>query len=141
MQDFKHIRAWQRAHALAIGIHKAAARFGKAGDAHLRSQLIRAASSIATNIVEGCGAVTNREFARFLEIAIKSANETEHHLLSAEALSLISHDDWLRFSTETIEIRKMIFVYRKRILASPRQAAPPARTAIAEIRNESSIEG
>ena len=68
---------WQRAHALAIAIHKLAHPFGRAGYAHLRGQLARAADSIESNIVEGCGADTNKEFARFLDMSIKSANETE----------------------------------------------------------------
>jgi four helix bundle protein len=83
MQDFKHIQAWRRAHALAIALHKTAHGFSRVGHANLRSQLTRAADSISATIVEGCGADTNKEFARFLDISIKSANETEHHLLSA----------------------------------------------------------
>ena len=93
MQDFKHIRAWQRAHALAIALHKLARGFSRAGYAHLRSQLTRAADSIAATIAEGCGSETNKEFARFLDMSIKSANETEQHLLSARDLDLVSPDD------------------------------------------------
>jgi four helix bundle protein len=116
MQDFKRIKAWQRAHALGIALHKLAEGFGRAGHAHLRSQLTRAADSIAANIVEGCGAAKRKEFARYLDIAIKSANETEHHLLSARDLELISLDDWEKHNRETIEIRKMTYGYRKKIL-------------------------
>jgi four helix bundle protein len=94
VQDFKHIRAWQRAHALAIALHKVAGSFSRAGHAHLRSQLTRAADGVPANIAEGCGAATNKEFARFLDISIKSANETEHHLLSARDLNLVSPDAW-----------------------------------------------
>ena len=119
MQDFKHIRAWQRAHALSIALHKLADSFG--GHAHLKTQLTRAADSIASNIVEGCGADTNKEFARFLDMSIKSANETEYRLLTARDLALISHPCWERHSTETVEIRKMVYAYRKRVLESPRR--------------------
>jgi four helix bundle protein len=118
MQDFKHILAWQRAHALAITLHKRARGFPRLGYGSLRAQLTRAADSIATNIVEGCGASTKREFGRFLDIAIKSANETEHHILSARALDLITPDESHRYSDEVVEIRKMIYVYRKRIIQS-----------------------
>jgi four helix bundle protein len=118
MQDFKHIQAWQRAHALAIALHKLARGFSRAGYSHLQSQLTRAADSISTNIVEGCGSTSPKEFARFLDISIKSANETEHHLLSGRDLDLVSPDDWQKFTAETIEIRKMIFGYRKKILQS-----------------------
>jgi four helix bundle protein len=106
MQDFKHIHAWQRANALAIALHGLARGFTSAGHGHLRSQLTRAADSISTNIVEGCGSSTRKEFARYLDIAIKSANETEHHLLFAHGLHLIAPDDWQRLTSETVGIRK-----------------------------------
>jgi four helix bundle protein len=51
----------------------------------VRSQLTRAADSIASNIVEGCGAATDKEFARFLDVSIKSDNE-----LDAETSMLVS---------------------------------------------------
>ncbi len=120
MQDFKHIRAWQRAHALAIAIHKQTRHFSRMGYSHLRSQLTRAADSIASNIVEGCGAATNKEFARFLDMSIKSDNELEYHLLESRDLDLLTLPVWQGFNDETIEIRKMIFVYRKKVLASSR---------------------
>jgi four helix bundle protein len=120
MQDFKHIRAWQRAHALAIALHKLARGFTRQGYANLRSQLTRAADSIGATIIEGCGAATNKEFARYLDMSIKSANETEGHLLSARDLELVPFNIWQKYSDETVEIRKMIFGYRKKVLSSPR---------------------
>jgi len=112
---------WQRAHALAIAIHRLARPFGRAGYGHLRTQLCKAADSIESNIVEGCGADSNKEFARFLDMSIKSANETEFRLLSAWDLDLITPDDWNKHTAETIEIRKMIYGYRKKLLRSPRK--------------------
>jgi four helix bundle protein len=116
MRDFRHIRAWQRAHALSIAIHQLALGFGRRGYAALRSQLVTAAQSIPTNIVEGCGAATHKEFGRFLDISIKSANETEYHLLTSHDLELLSDSDWERYTAETIEVRKMIYAYRAAIL-------------------------
>ena len=124
MQDFKHVKAWQRAHALAIAIHKATRNFARRGHANLRSQLTRAADSISSNIVEGCGADTNKEFARFLDMSIKSANEVEYRLLESRDLDLLDPPSWLAFNDETIEIRKMIFGYRKKVLSSPRNSRP-----------------
>jgi len=63
---------------------------------------------------------TNKEFARYLDMSIKSANETEGHLLSARDLELVPFDIWRKHSDETVEIRKMIFGYRKKVLSSPR---------------------
>ena len=116
MRDFRHIRAWQRAHALSIAIHRLSRDFSRKGHANLRTQLAGAAHSIPTNIVEGCGAITHREFARFLDISIKSANETEYHLLTSHDLELISAADWERYTRETVEVRKMIYTYRVAVL-------------------------
>ena len=82
----------------------------------LRSQLTRAADSIAATIVEGCGAATAREFARYLDMSIKSASETEHHLLSARDRGALSQRRWQTLSSEVVEIRRMIYAYRKRLL-------------------------
>ena len=51
-------------------VHRISRGFTRAGFAHLRSQLTGAAASMPANIVEGCGAATNKEFARFLDISI-----------------------------------------------------------------------
>ena len=122
MQDFKHIRAWQRAHALSVALHNLIDDWTEPGHAHLKSQLTRAADSIASNIVEGCGAETNKEFARFFDVSIKSANEVEYRLLAARDLELMDLDTWQAHSGEAVEIRKMIYAYRNKVLATPRPA-------------------
>jgi len=63
MQDFQKIDAWRRAHALSITIQKLVRRFGRAGFSQLRAQLNKSADGIPSNIVAGCNAETNREFA------------------------------------------------------------------------------
>lgn len=81
------------------------------------SQLTRAAGSISTNIVEGCGAPSNKEFARYLAMSIDSATETEYHLLTSRDLSLIKPNDWKKYTAETIEVRKMVYSYRVKVLS------------------------
>ncbi len=95
--------------------------FARAGHARLKAQLTGAADSVRDTIAEGCGAATNKEFARFLDMSIKSANETEGHLLTARDLALFSLDEWEKFTAETIEIRKMTYGYRKKLLASDQE--------------------
>jgi four helix bundle protein len=56
------------------------ATFPRTGYRSLREQIVAAAESIPFNIAEGCGASSQKEFARFLEISIKSANELEAEL-------------------------------------------------------------
>ena len=75
MQDFKGIHAWQRSHAMSIAIHKLARFFPRLGYPRLRAQLTGAADSIPENIVEGCGAGSKKDFARFLDMSMKSATK------------------------------------------------------------------
>src|SRR5687767_9939351 len=63
MQDFHRLDVWERAHSLALAVRQATRAFPRTGYADLKSQLTRAAESIATNIVEGCAAATPKEFA------------------------------------------------------------------------------
>ena len=127
MRDFRKIKAWQRAHALAIAMYKLTRGYRRAGFAGLRSQLTDAAGSISTNIVEGCGAPSNKEFARYLAMSIDSANETEYHLLTSRDLSLIEPNDWQKYTAETIEVRKMIYTYRVKVLSDDAKPASDHR--------------
>jgi len=69
MQEFKKLLVWRRAHAFALRVHDAVEKFPRNRFGQLKSQLTRAADSIAANIVEVCGSTSQREFARFLAIA------------------------------------------------------------------------
>jgi four helix bundle protein len=53
-------------------------------------------------------------------MSIKSANEAEHHLLCARDFKLLSFKMWEKYSAETIEIRKMLISYRKKVLGDER---------------------
>ncbi len=140
MQDFKHIRAWQRAHALGIVIHRVARPFTRAGHAHLRAQLTRSADAISSTIVEGAGTDTNHEFARYLNASIKAANETEERLLTARDHGLIDDDLWSKLTGETIEVRKMTYGYRKAVLESARREEEAERRAASRKRARRAIE-
>jgi four helix bundle protein len=122
MQDFRHIKAWQRAHALAIALHKRTRNFSRLGYSRLRAQLTAAADSVGDTIMEGAGAATVKEFARFLDMSIKSANEVEGHLLKARDLDLFSPEEWQAHTAEVIEIRKMTYSYRRTMLANEKKA-------------------
>ena len=116
MQDYRNLHVWKRAHALAQAVRRAVWRyFPRRGYAQLVDQLTRAAESVAENIVEGCGAATQREFARFVDMAIKSANETEYELLLSRDYGILPPQPWRDLSTETAEIRMMTYGLRRRV--------------------------
>ena len=108
MSDFKNLKVWRKAHALALNVHSAVAGIRGSNHVGLRSHLLRASMSIATNIVEGTGQKSKREFGRFVRFALNSTSELEYHLIVARDTQAITHRDSDRLSIQTIEVRKML---------------------------------
>jgi len=107
--DFKKLKVWQKAHVMALDVHRLAGQIRGPKHASLRSQMTRAAMSVPTNIVEGCGQQSAREFSRFLRIALNSTSELEYHLLAARDLKVVHASDTLTLITQVIEVRKMLY--------------------------------
>jgi len=93
MGDFKKLLVWQKAHALAIHTHHVATGIRRSHLAALRAQLVRAALSIPTNIVEGRRQESQRDFARFLRYGLNSGYELEYHVIVARDIGAISDRD------------------------------------------------
>ena len=109
MTDFKKLKVWQKAHIMALDAHRVAGQIRGSKHASLRSQIIRAAMSVPTNIVEGCGQQSAREYSRFLRIALNSTSELEYHLLAARDLATVPPSHSLTLITQVIERRKMLY--------------------------------
>lgn len=103
VQDYRRLLAWEKAHALALAVRQATHRFRRSDYAALRMQAIRAAESIPSNIVEGCYAASRKDFARFLDISIKSTGELEYRLqLAHEAFGCpILRQPWPAYRVST----------------------------------------
>ena len=96
MRDFKKYDIWQLSHAFTLKIYSNTSLFPKDELYGITSQIRRASSSIPTNISEGCGRKSDKEFNQFLNIALGSASETEYLIILSRDLNYID--------TETFEI-------------------------------------
>ncbi len=108
MKNFRDLTVWRKSHRLALAVYEASGAFPVEERYGLSNQLRRAAFSIPTNIAEGCGRYGDREFARFLSIAMGSASETEYLLLLANELGLLNGDTHRKLSTDTAEVKRML---------------------------------
>ena len=108
MKDFRQLKVWEKAHQLALAVYKATKSFPKEELYGLTSQIRRASMSIPTNIAEGCGRNTDAEFARFLQIAMGSASETEYQLILAHDLEFLSKDAHEQLHTDVEEVKRML---------------------------------
>lgn len=115
MRDFHTLKIWQRSHQLTLDVYKATQLFPNEEQFGLTSQLRRAVASIPTNIAEGCGRASNKDFAHFLQIAIGSASEVEYELFLAYSLNYIEENNYRLLSDETVAVRKMIVNYRNEL--------------------------
>jgi S23 ribosomal protein. len=82
--------------------------------------------SIPANIVEGRRQESEREFARFLRIALNSGCELEYHLIVARDIGVMSEGDSASLLREVIEVRKMIHGLLNKIGDRPRRPQTPS---------------
>lgn len=108
MKDFRQLKVWEKSHLLALAIYKATKDFPKEELYALTSQMRRASMSIPTNIAEGCGRNTDADFARFLQMAMGSASETEYELILARDLEFLSKDKYEKIHNDVEEVKRML---------------------------------
>src|SRR6266571_3147195 len=133
-ERFQETRGLAEGHALALHAHRVATGIRRRQDVPLSSQIIRAAMSIPANIVEGRRQKSEKEFARFLQIALNSGFELEYHLIVAQDIGAISETDFSQLLREVVEVRKMIHGLLKKIddrIHDQQQSPAPNRTEAA----------
>lgn len=80
---FEQLDVWKLSLEYIDSIYQLAEKLPKSEEYNLRSQIVRAATSISLNIAEGSTGQSDAEQARFLGIAIRSLIETVacHHII------------------------------------------------------------
>ena len=139
MQDFRRLLVWRRAHELVLGVRRAIRTFPRSERGSLKTQMVTSAESIAFNLVEGCGASRPKEFARFLDISIKSTCELEYQLQLATDCGLLSSRVGPALTSETVEIRRMLCGLRRRVL-EPRPRTGPPKTQLTNYNSKPSTQ-
>ncbi len=90
MHNLKQLKIWQKAMDLTTEVYQLSDDFPKEEKYGLTSQIRRSAVSIPSNIAEGAGRNSNKEFAHFLAVSNGSAYELQTQLLIAKNLNLIT---------------------------------------------------
>jgi four helix bundle protein len=70
---------------------------------------------VTANIVEGCGAISQAELGRFLQMSLSSAIELEYHLLLAHDLAYIPTPRYERLRSQVQEVKRMLTGFRRTI--------------------------
>jgi len=108
MNNFKELTVWKKSIEMVREIYSITTRFPKEEIYGIANQIRRAAVSVPSNIAEGAGRNTGKEFTHFLAIALGSCFELETQLIIAKDLEFISEADLNRLEDLLGEIQKML---------------------------------
>ena len=103
---YEELVVWQKAMELVRLVYQATRRFPVDERFALTDQLRRAVVSIPSNIAEGNGRGSNKDYAHFLSIARGSLYETMTQLRIAKDLGYL--DDYSQFEYIEAEIGRML---------------------------------
>lgn len=115
MKDYRRLAVWEKAHQITMSVYRITAAFPDTERFGITSQLRRAASSIPTNIAEGSGRGSDRDFVRFIHIAAGSASETEYLIFLSSQLGYVSNDTSQQVSSLCSEVRRMLYSLSKKL--------------------------
>ena len=112
MNNYKDLLVWQKSIDYTIYVYSILKSFPKEEIYSLTSQIKRSLISIPSNIAEGAGRNSKKEFNQFLSIALASSFELETQLIIALKLNYIENDECLK---ELNHIQNMIAKLKKKL--------------------------
>jgi four helix bundle protein len=122
MKDFKKLRVWQIGIEIANEAYDFISSFPREEKFGLSMQITRAAVSIPSNIAEGSSRSSNKDYARFIEMAIGSAFELETHVLIAISRQYGDQTIGNKLIASFNAIQKMLMSFQKMLVTNPRSA-------------------
>ncbi len=115
MHNFRKLKVYQKAIDFSVLIYELTKTFPKEELFGLTSQIRRAVVSISLNIAEGSGNKSNKEFKRFLEIALRSTYEVMSCLEIALKLNYLKEKNHKILIADADEIAAMIVGFSKQL--------------------------
>lgn len=116
LKSFRELIVWQKAFVLVVKVYKYTENFPPSERYGLTSQMRRAAISIVSNIAEGCGRSTRKDYAHFISNSLGSEAELETQILIAEELKFIPKEESQDLLDNLNEVGKMLTITRKKLL-------------------------
>jgi four helix bundle protein len=116
MSDPSKLIVLEKAHALLERVNDAVERIRQPHLGGLKKQLMKTALSVPSNIAEGRRKESQREFLRFLDIALGSNGELETQLRAAKECRAIPLQIQSGLAKRAEDVGKMLTGLRRRIL-------------------------
>jgi four helix bundle protein len=113
VNNLKELKIWTKAIDLSVDVYVATADFPSEEKFGLTSQIRRSAVSISSNIAEGAGRSSSKEFNYFLSVANGSSFELQTQLVISGKLEFISDEVLSSLLTKIDELQKMNHGFQK----------------------------
>jgi four helix bundle protein len=110
---FRELKIWQKAMLITKLTYQCSAAFPSDERFGLTSQIRRAAVSIPSNIAEGSGRGSTKDFSQFLSIATGSAYELETQLILAAEFGYLDDTRLQLVLDELAELQRMLYGFQK----------------------------
>ncbi len=111
MNNLKELKIWNKAIELSVEVYKATLGFPSDERFGLTSQSRRAALSVPSNIAEGAGRNSPKEFVNFLGIANGSSYELQTQLVISNKLGLLKDNILTDLLNQVDELQKMNYAF------------------------------
>lgn len=113
MHNFEKLKIWQKAMDIAVAVYEISLHLPEDEKFNLIHQIKKCAVSIPSNIAEGSGRNSNKEFVQFLGIANGSTFELITQLILAKRLKLIGEEMVQPVINQLVEVSNMNFSFQK----------------------------
>jgi len=113
MNNLKELKIWNKAIDLTVDVYKATSSFPSDERFGLISQSRRSAVSIPSNIAEGAGRNSKKEFSNFLGIANGSSYELQTQLVISNRLNLLDDEILNSLLSQIDELQKMNYAFQQ----------------------------
>lgn len=108
MHRYKELKVWQKAIDLAVEVYRVTEKLPSDEKFGLISQINRCAISIPSNIAEGAGRNTNKDFNHILGVSLGSSFELDTQMIISNRLGYVNNDDFEKIEKELEHIQNMI---------------------------------
>ena len=108
LKNYKELKVWQKAYELSLEVYKSTKQFPKDEVYGLISQIRRAAVSVPSNIAEGYGRKTTREYIHSLYVAYGSLCELETQILISRDLNYVEPEIFGKLQEDIGDVERML---------------------------------
>jgi four helix bundle protein len=115
MKTFKDLFIWQKAMTLVTNTYQITQQFPNEELFGLTSQIRRSAVSIPSNIAEGYGRESQKDFLRFINFAVSSLFELQTQIEIAKNINYLNETEFNNIFEKTRELEAMMIAFSKKL--------------------------